>query len=279
MVQFLDLLKKGWGHLSEIFLLGVIPVIATILTYKKLLAILQFRRFHFGVKFGFPTSIVDVWHFVSTPSGAPGFLTSSFLFSRPLLFVGNALIFIVLQSVLAAGYLGTINESFDMTSFSFVENAGKYLIDFLLYQVLMWFLSLLPLLVALLPFLWIFLFPLVLFIGYLLYGLPFIIVTTNRGFTASLKKSVNLGVQSAQGGTEYLSYGLKYFLFIAAFSIPFTLLVVNLKMIGIIIGTLLVIPLALILNSSTILFFRNLFEQIRKTKNNVEKLKEEIRDQ
>ncbi|NIQ04566.1 MAG: hypothetical protein GWO20_02190 [Candidatus Korarchaeota archaeon] len=58
----------------------------------------------------------------------------------------------------------------------------------------------------------------------------------------------------------YFRYGLKYLGFTALISVPMTLFTVNLNIFGIFFGTLLIMPLALTLNTGTLLFFKEIRE-------------------
>ncbi len=155
---------------------------------------MHFYGLHVGVKFSFPVAIIDLWNFVAPPSGEVPSPFSLVPITNVPSFAVYSIAFIFIQSALAAGYLGSLNEYVDEGEFHFTEHGGTYLFDFLLYYLLQWFLSLLGIFLVFLPFLVFLLIPILLFIGYLLYGIPFLIVTTDQGFSFCLKRSVHLAL-------------------------------------------------------------------------------------
>lgn len=268
MARFRDFLEKGWEYAKQVIILWLIPLVATFLSIGNILTVMQFYGLHVGVKLSFPVAIIDLWNFVSTPSSEGGAPTSLAPTSNIISFAVYSIALILIQSALAAGYLGSLSEYVDEEEFHFTENGGNYLREFLLYYLLLWVLFHLESLLAFFPLYlgassipFFLLIPFVLFVSYLLYGIPFLIVTTDQGFSYCLNRSIYLAVNEAWGKKGYCQYGLKYLGFTALISVPMTILTVNLNILGIIFGGLLVMPLALTLNTGTLLFFKELHEE------------------
>jgi len=109
--------------------LGLVPVLATLLNYENVLTVLSSEGFHGGVTFRFPAPIIDAWSLTNAQVGGGVDVDISL---SPLLLVAV----VAIEGVLAAGYLGSIDEGLDGLAFDFPANVARYGPALLLYNAL-----------------------------------------------------------------------------------------------------------------------------------------------
>jgi len=244
MVEFTGTLGRALDEVWGTAPLLAVPVVLTFLSFDAVRRVLAFEGFHVGIKFVFPEDVPTLWSFVSLPQ-APGSGVSP---------VGILLLFLgaLIGAYLSAGYLGSIKENLERGDFDFMTNAGRFFLDFLWFRLLLSLFELLLILAGLvLGPLIILALPVVLFISYLIYGVPYIIVSEGMGFEGALRKSVGLALT----GGEYLEYGLKYLAFVALVSIPMTIVTVDFGLPGLVAGVLVSPFVSLVLSTATMTFF------------------------
>ncbi|NIQ04307.1 MAG: hypothetical protein GWO20_00810, partial [Candidatus Korarchaeota archaeon] len=94
------------------------------MSFGNILAVMHFYGLHVGVKFSFPVAIIDLWNFVAPPSGEVPSPFSLVPITNVPSFAVYSIAFIFIQSALAAGYLGSLNEYVDEGEFHFTEHGG-----------------------------------------------------------------------------------------------------------------------------------------------------------
>ncbi|WP_457741988.1 hypothetical protein [Thermococcus sp.] len=222
----------------------VVPLVLTLFSVNNLSRVLTFSGFHLGIKFVFPEDVPTLWSFVSLPpSTGSGVSAVGFVF---MLFGA------IVGAFLSAGYLGTIGGKLRGEETNFLSNGWRFFTDFLQFKLLLFLIGVtLMFMGVILGALIVLALPVLLFVSYLIYGIPYIIVSQNINFGGAFKRSVEM----ALGGGEYLSYGLKYLAFVALISLPMTIVVVNFGLAGLLVGTALSPVLALVLSTATMIFF------------------------
>ncbi len=136
-MSFVDYLSNGFGRLSDLLPLALVPFFAAFLHIDDIRKTLQFTGYHLGVRLQFPTGLPTFWTFASVPnSTAPGVHISPTLYFAP--------IYIVVTSILVAGFVGSIGEFTETGRYEFNANARNYFLPFLGYTVLRWAIIILP---------------------------------------------------------------------------------------------------------------------------------------
>lgn len=247
--SFSEYLERGRAVLDHHPSLAVVPLLAAFLHVDNVRKVLAEPDVHFGVTFRLPTSIATFWTFASVPTLDSGFYVSPTLWLAPL--------FVVVESALAAGYLGSIHDAVETGRYEFGRNTKRYFPRFAGYTLLLWLALALAVPVALVsPALVLLLVPVWLVLAYFFYATPYLFVAADLGVVDALRRSYEL----SQETDSYGRFALRYLLFVAAASIVGTLFV-NLKLVGVVLGAVLAAPLALTLNAATMAFVTDLVER------------------
>ncbi|SEL41966.1 hypothetical protein [Haloferax larsenii] len=258
MPRFTQRIADGWEHALDITPLTLIPILFACLEIDKIQSVLAHDGVYFGVQFGFPHAVGTVWSFVSAPTSG---LTVRFgivdgMSPTILLLVAAT---VVVKSALTAGYFGSVASYLERGSYDFFAHVRAYFVPFLLLGVLP-FLVLLPLAagvgfhsggfgggIAVL-----FVASMVVFLGvsYLFYATPYLLVLRELGLVAALQESYSLAVR----GGSYVSYFLGYVAFTACVSLVASAMVVNIPVVGLLVGIVGGSLLGLALNIATMRF-------------------------
>jgi len=259
MPSFTTRLSDGWQQSQEHIALALVPLVTALLNTEKLSAVLTFDGFHFGFRFGTPTSVVNLWTFVGPPNQGVNVNVGVPFVDPPLAFVVIPL-GVIVQSALTAGYFGSIEEALSTGSFSFTANVRQFFVPFLLFTLvpLVVYLPLallglgggLDVLVAFV----VLLLPLMIIVGYLFYATPYLIVLQEIGLIPAAKRSYELAVQ----GGAYLSYFLGFLVFVFLVSLVASIFVINVPIIGLVIGLLGGAVLGLAANFTTMRFIADI---------------------
>ena len=260
MPEFRTRLADGWRRALGSLSLALVPLVIGLTNVGKVRSIAAFDGIHVGFRTGVPASVVTVWQFVSVPQmgvnvdpGVPVDALPVAVVSVPLLLVG--------QATLAAGYFGCIADDLAGGEFRFVGNVVDYFVPFL-------FLTVLPVLVLLPVALGLFglgattadasaLLPLVLVgivgflvVSYLFYLTPYLVVLRDTGVLAAARGAYGLAV----AGGPYLRYTAGVALFVLVLSPVVTVVVVNVPVVGLVVGHAAGSVVGLALNVTTMRF-------------------------
>lgn len=245
-------LETGWRRATAYPELALVPVLSSLLSPDNVRRALEVRGTHFGVAFPFPPALPDLWTFVSLPSQGPGINVSPTLPLVPVL--------ILVQTALVAGLVGSVHEILETGEYDFAQNAKRYFVRVLLFEVLVWTLVLAtfavgvaasPLLLLAIPAFFV--------LSYLFYATPYLLVVADLNLGDALARSYEWAV----AGGSYLSFAFGFLLFAAAVSIVATAVVVNLGAVGILVGTVVSAPVALALTFATTEFVVDMATQKR----------------
>ena len=237
----------GWERASDHLPLAAVPVVSSVLNVDAIRRVAAFEGGHFGVKFPFPTTVADLWTFVSLPNQGPGVHISSALW----LFLA----LLVVQSALVAGYLGSVADLLRADEYDFVGNVRRYFLPVLGWQALISTptFALVGLGLAAGPLVLLAI-PLYFVAAYCFYATPYLLVVEGAGLAAALSRSLDW----ALSGGPYFSFALGYLVFGAVVSAVVTPVVVNLGAVGVVVGAALTAPVALALAFATTEFVADL---------------------
>lgn len=226
--------------------LAVLPFLASVLAPAKV-ATVRSSTTDAGVTFSFPSGLPTLWSFVQangiTLSGPGGLALATWL---PLAAVG-----LLVSAVLEAAFVGGVSNRVDGEDAALAANARRYgprmvgvnLVRFAVVLVALPFALLGPL--VLLP---------IIVLGYLTYGLPFVLVVEDVGVGAALSRSVSDAVASG----AYARFGVAYLLGMLVPSFVLTVVVYGSGLIGVVLGAALVAVPAVFVVAYGVLVFRAL---------------------
>ncbi len=252
MVSLLALLSRAREHLGPLLPLVVVPFALAAVSVEK------FRRvaastadLRFGISFGFPTTVSTSWDLLSLPSAGPGLNLPTENIETTVLVM---LVVTVLSALLGAGYLGSIRRELAGVDRAFLEDARTYFGPFLGFELINLVLVLAAVAAALvaLPLALVFVLTLFAF-AYLFYATPYLVVVEGVDLPAALRYSYDY----AASGGEYASFFVQYLVAVALVSVVATPLFAT-SVPGAALGTVVLAPVALLFDTATMLFVRDL---------------------
>ncbi len=259
MPSFTDRLSDAADQLESrrLWAYALVPFLLAALNVTKILDVLTDPSdFRVGISFALPVPITDPWSFVSTPTTGVEVAGGSNLFGAAVLAA-----ILVLQGPLLAGYLGGLRHRLAGDDIGLVDALGRYWLRLLGFAVVLLAMNLPPALfvlvgaagdaVPILALTWL----LVLVgLGYLFYAAPYLVVLHDIGLLAALSRSVSLALWNE----TYLRYALAYLGTAIVLSIPATLIVTNVPILGIVLGVVGLAPVGLLFDTTTLLFVADL---------------------
>ncbi|WP_396613347.1 hypothetical protein ACH9L7_17090 (plasmid) [Haloferax sp. S1W] len=258
MPRFTQRVADGWERALDAAPLTLIPILFTCLEIDEIRSVFAHGGVYFGVQFGLPHAVGTMWTFVNAPStgftvdyGVADGMTST------VLLIGAATV--VVKAALTAGYFGSVAAYLERGTYDFLTHVRAYFVPFLLWGAL-------PL-VVLLPLgvsvgfrrsgfggdvLALLLGAMLVFFGaaYLFYATPYLLVLRELGLVTALQESYSLAVR----GGPYTTYFLGYVAFTACVSLVASAMVVNIPVVGLLVGIVIWSVLGLALNIATMRF-------------------------
>jgi hypothetical protein len=245
-MTFVDRLDDAWVRIRQHLELALVPVFVGLLAFENVRRMADPDGFTIGVTFRFPAPIVDLWTFVHVPARTTGglYVSPEVQFLPVLLLV---------EGVLAAGYLGSVEAALRTGSYDFIESIRRYGVRILVFTAL-WQLGVLlgGFLAVITPIFFFVGIVLFLWLSYRLYATPFLIVIRDLSLGEALGRSWRYG----RDGGDYFSFGLGYLATVAAISIPTTLFVTLTGLVGVLVGIVVGAVLGLTLTAATMTFVR-----------------------
>lgn len=248
--HFLPWLAFGWAWFGKRPQLGLVPVVATLIDVGTIAQVLAWNGVHVGLTFPIPTPVIDLWTVTNTnvgggvQVGSPNAVLVVFLVA-------------VVEGLLAAGYLASIDSLLDGDGIAPTGDVGRYAASIVAYNLLLaavtqFFLGglaavsgALALVVGV---------PLLVVGGYLLYAAPFLVVVGDQSLVPAVRRSVALALD----GGGYLRYLIGFLVGGAGISVLVTLVVVNLGLVGIGLGLLVAATVGPAMTVATVGFVRRL---------------------
>lgn len=271
MREFSDRVGVGIGSIGDLAPLAIVPVVLSLLDVDAIRNVLAYDGLHVGLKFGIPVPAVDLWSVVDPPdAGAAGgsnyhweagttdllAVADGAAAADALAFaVGSALVGLLIEAVLVAGYLGGIREYLATGRYGFAANVRRYAVSLVALYLLGFaaFLAALPALLAVPPLI----VPGVLgfsVVIYLLWATPYLLVVRDCSLPEALVGSYRL----AAAGGPHFRFTLTYLATILVLSVPASLVVANGGAIGLFVGLVGVGPVGLALNVAVVDFVMEL---------------------
>jgi|GEM_PF-856490 len=269
MGRLSDHLETGAGAVGDLAPLALVPVALSLLDVDAIRNVLAYDGWHVGLKFGIPVPSVDLWTVVDPPdadvaggtnfhweAGTTDLLAVATGGADALaLAAGSALVGLLLEAVLVAGYLGSIREYLTTGSYGFVRNlrryagriVGLYLLGFAVFVAAVPVFVVAPPLIV--PGVVGFLVAL-----YLLWATPYLIVVSDCSLGEGLVESYRLAV----AGGPHFRFTIGYLVTILALSAPASLVVANAGPLGLLVGLVAVGPLGVALNAAVVDFVMEL---------------------
>lgn len=258
-------LETGAGAVGDLAPLAVVPIALSLLDVDAIRNVLAYDGWHVGLKFGIPVPAVDLWTVVDPPdadvAGGTNFhweagttdllAVASGGADALALAAGSALVGLLLEAILVAGYLGSVREYLATGDYRFVANVsrygarivGLYLLGFAAFVLAVpVFLVAPPLIVpaivgAFVAF-------------YLLWATPYLIVVRDCSLGEALVESY----RHAAAGGPHFRFTIGYLVTILAVSAPASLVVANAGPLGLLVGLVAVGPLGVALNGAVVDF-------------------------
>lgn len=229
----LEYYGRGRKVLSRMLGLFLVNVFLAYMSIDNIRRILEFNGFHIGFRITLPVTIPTVWDFVEPPPLLPShYITSTwFLIALLSLVVNSIVTYFYLRIIMVRGLEYQ------------PPGAPSRILDIMLYNSIGLFFAATVLVFGLGVLM---LFPLIILLYYFIYATPYIIVASNKNVLQALATGARLALTRT-----YLVYTLTYTAITLLISPILTLITVNTRLFGIIIGSIIAGILGLWLTSST----------------------------
>ena len=252
MVSILALLSRAREHLGSLLPLALVPFALAAVSVEKFRRVAESTAdLRFGVSFGFPTTVSTSWDLLSLPNAGSGLNLPTESVETTVLVM---LLATLLSALLGAGYLGSIRRELAGVERGFLEDARTYVGPFLGFELVNLVLVLGAVAAALVALPLALVFVLALFVfAYLFYATPYLVVVEGVDLPTAFRRSYGYAVS----GGEYASFFVQYLVAVALVSVVATPLFAT-SLVGAALGTLLLAPVALLFDTVTMLFVRDL---------------------
>lgn len=245
-------ISEGADLLDDLAPLLAVPALLSLLNVSNLLAATDSHGKYLGLNFPLPAPVGDLWTFVNPPGDVSGGAGSSL--PIPVIvdgpdemlpaFLLGTVVYVVIESALTAGYVGSIQEHRQHGSYDFVANARRYWIDYLaLLAFLFGVLLVIVPFVAAVPRLIVLVFLGMLVATYLFWGAWFLIPVADVGAVDALQRSYGLATTEH----DYAVWSLVYLLIGAVLSLFLTAVVTDGGLLGVFLGLCFAVPVGFIL--------------------------------
>ena len=268
-MQIGSLVSDASSDTGRLLPLAVVPFFTSVVRWTDVVAVGTAPGEEFGVRFGLPQAVPDLWTFLGTPSPDGNGPTATV----PLLTGGSArlatvavllsaIVFVAVQGVVMAGFLGSIDQYVRDGRYDVVANVRRFAARMVAFQAIV-FCSLLALIAVSLavglvrPPLVLVGFAVGLVVWLLVYLTPFLVVVADLPLLAAFRRSVRL----ATGGIEPVAFAAGYALVVAVVSVPVSA-ITNAGIPGVVLAAAIVSPIGLFLSALTVRFTRALLPSV-----------------
>jgi hypothetical protein len=252
MVSIVALLSRAREHLGPLLPLAAVPFVLAVVSVERFRRVAESSAdLRFGVSFGFPTTVTTAWDLLSLPNAPSGLNLPTENVETTVLVM---LVVAALSALLGAGYLGSIRRELAGVPRDFPDDARTYLGPFLGFELLTLVLLLGAVVAAVvaLPLALVLVLALFAF-AYLFYATPYLVVVQGADLPTALRRSYGY----ATSGGEYASFFIQYLVAVALVSVVATPLFTT-SVAGAALGTVVLAPVALLFDTATMLFVRDL---------------------
>ena len=260
-----SLISGASSDTGRLLPLAVVPFFTSVVRWTDVVAVGTASGEEFGVTFRLPEAVPDLWTFLETPSPDGNglvtpvpFLTLGSARVATVAVLLSAIVFVVVQGVVMAGFLGSIDQFVREGRYDVVANVRRFAARMVAFQAVV-FCSLLVLMAVALvsPPLVIVGFAVGLVVWLLVYLTPFLVVVADLPLLAAFRRSVRL----ATGGIEPVAFAAGYALVIAVISVPVSI-ITNAGIPGVVLAAAIVGPIGLFLAALTVRFTRALLPSV-----------------
>jgi hypothetical protein len=207
----LDRAARTAGRVSAY---AVVPFVLTLLAFDNVAQTAAASGFQVSLKFALPTAVPTLWTVFDPPASGINFVTPTSLSLLP--------VYLLVDAVLTAGYLGGIHDAANGSQTDFVDSAVSYVAPVLGVRIVEFVVvgtfALLAIsggfATALLAF------PVLLVAGYVLWGAPFLVVARDQSALDAIAWNVRIALDSS----DYLSFSIGFAVVTAVVSVFVSLL-------------------------------------------------------
>ncbi len=238
--SFGERFEDGWNRATDNLPLAVVPFASSLLAADNIRRVRAAEGVNLGLSFSFPSALPDLWTFVNVPSSGSGIHVSPTVALLPVRILAEAL--------LVAGLLGSVGALVRTGRYDFADETREHFVPMLKYVALVNLVTFSTVGFAVVsPLLLFLLVPALLVLKYLFYATAYLVAVADESLGDALGRSFRW----ASAGGSYLSYGVGYLLFAALVSVVTSGFVVNLGVVGIVVGAAVTAPVALALTFAT----------------------------
>jgi hypothetical protein len=235
--------SEAGALLDDLYPLLLVPLTLSVLRFDNLQSVISHRGGYVGLRFPLPVPVGDLWLFVSPPgsAGAVGPSVSAQA-SGAGLFVALLFGFLVsvgIESVLTAGYIGSIQQYRREHTYDFLSNVQRYWQSYLVLLALPFAVVALSVpIVRAVPGFLLFVALGLLVALYLFWGAWFLVPVADVGAVEALRRSYRLAVSE----DAYMHWTLLHLLIAAPLSLLLTTLAVAGGVLGVTISLAVALP-------------------------------------
>lgn len=247
-------LSEGTDLLEDLLPLLAVPVVVSLLNVSDLRTALEHRGNYIGLTFPLPAPVADLWTFVHTPGGVggggatlhvePGASGAAFPVALVVIVA-----FVVIESLLTAGYVGSIQQFRRQGRYDFAANARAYWGEYLTLLALLFgaILLLVPV-VATAPGLLVLAVPALLAALYLFWGAWFLIPIADLGPTPALRRSYALATTER----AYIVWSIAHLALGGVLSLLLTAVVSAAGLLGVLVALCVAVPVGFVLTAASL---------------------------
>lgn len=246
-------LSEGTDLLDDLLPLLAVPVVVSLLNLDDLRTALEHRGTYIGLTFPLPAPVADLWTFVRIPGGVGGGGTTLHVepggsgAAVPVALV-VIVTFVVIESLLTAGYVGSIQQFRRQDRYNFAANVRAYWGAYLTLLALLIGAILLLVPLAAAPGLLILAVPALLVALYLFWGAWFLVPIADLGAVPALRRSYVLATTEG----EYLRWSLVHLALGAGLSLLLTSLVGTAGLPGVLVALCVAVPIGFVLTAASL---------------------------
>ena len=260
MVSFTDYAGSVLDRSNGAMELALVPLVYSFLQVGNLQRLAAFDGVRFSLRLVFPQPVVSLWSFVEAPPPTTGGFEVTGPATGPLVLLP---VLVVVEAVLVAGFLGSLDEAFRTGEYGFLRNVRRYGLDLLVYNVIVAGVAVGSALLLVgvvgtagaggVVLALLFGLPAVLVLGYLFYAAPFLVVVEDRNAVAAFARSAALAADFG----PYAGYFIRHAVVGGVVAILATPVVTATGLGGAAIGAVVLAPVGLVFSGATLLFLQD----------------------
>ncbi|WP_336037031.1 hypothetical protein [Halobacterium yunchengense] len=221
------LLDRAARTAGRVAAYAVVPLALSLLALDNVAQTAAARGFHVSVKFAMPADVATLWTLFDPPASGVHVVAPTSLSLLP--------VYLVVRAALAAGYLRGLADAARELQPSFSDAVAEHGVSMLGVQVAQFLVALvvaLPLIAGGSVGLALLAMPVVLFVSYLLWGGPYLVVARDVDAVTALAWSASL----ATDGGRYFTFAVGYALVAAVASLFVSLVVTGAGLVGVVVA-------------------------------------------